>query len=89
MIFAEMGVSTTTSRTVTFSRLFILPGMDTPHAPGTFEVRDSREALDVMHEAYRVTSRIVLVDGGKTEVLEITGDELEFALALDEAPIRS
>jgi len=76
---------TTSQRRVTFARPFILPGMDMPHGPGTFELRETREPLDVMHEAYRITRTILLVDGGKTEALEVTADALEFALALDAA----
>lgn len=75
-------------KSVTFTRPFMLPGLDTPHQPGTFEVRETREPLDVMHDAYRTISRIVLIDGGRTEVLEVTAGELEYALALDEAPMR-
>jgi deoxyinosine 3'endonuclease (endonuclease V) len=77
----------TTSRSVTFARSFMLPGMDTPHRPGTFELRETREALDVMHEAYRITRTIVLIDGGRTEALEVTADALEFALALDASSV--
>jgi hypothetical protein len=62
--------------------------MDGPHLPGTFELREIREPLDVMHDAYRTILRIVLVENGLTEVLEVTRDELDFALALDEAFVR-
>jgi hypothetical protein len=65
----------------------MLPGMDTPHQPGTFELRETREPLDVMYEAHRITSRIVLIEGGRTEVFEVTADELEYALTLDEASV--
>jgi hypothetical protein len=61
--------------------------MDAEHRPGTFEVRETREPLDVMHEAYRITRRIVLVDGATTELLEVSADELASALALDEAAV--
>jgi hypothetical protein len=77
-----------TLKSVTFTRPFMLPGLDAPHQPGTFELRETREPFDVMHDAYRTISRIVLVDGGKTEVIEVAMGELEYALALDEAPMR-
>jgi hypothetical protein len=73
--------------TVTFNRPFLLPGMDAPHAPGTFELRRTREALDVMWEAYRVTLRIVLVDGGSMQAIDVTAADLDAALALDTAAI--
>lgn len=87
MSSSETTVPAAGSRWVTFARPFMLPGMDTAHQPGTFELRETREPLDVMHEAYRISSRIVLIDGGRTEVLEVTADELDYALALDEAPV--
>ena len=79
----DASISGTTSRSVTFARPFILPGMDIPHRPGTFEVRETREPLDRMFEAYRITRAILLIDGGKTEVLEMTADALEVALTPD------
>jgi hypothetical protein len=69
--------------TVTFTRPFILPGMDTPHAPGTFEVLRSKEALDVVWEAYRVSTRLMLTDGPRTEMLDVNAADLEAALADD------
>ena len=82
---AEMFVAMPASppRHVTFRLPFMLPGMDQPHAGGTFEVRESREPLDVPWAAYRVTNRIIIVDGGRTEALEVTAAELEQALAAD------
>jgi hypothetical protein len=85
----EASLQPLASRSVTFSRPFLLPGMDVPHQPGTFEIREIREELDAMHGAYRITHRVIVVDGGKTEVFEVTSEELEFALALDEVSIRN
>jgi hypothetical protein len=70
-------------RTVTFRRPFRLPGMDVAHAPGTFELRRTREALDVMWEAYLVSLRIMLVERGSIQALEVTAADLDAALALD------
>jgi hypothetical protein len=82
-----MDTDQTTYRSITFARPFILPGMDKPHRPGTFELRETRESFYVMHGAYKITSRLVLVSGNTTEVFEVTADELEFALALDETSV--
>ena len=71
--------------TVTFRQPFLLPGMDTPHAPGTFEVLRSKEALDVVWEAYRVSTRIILTNGPRTEMLDVDAAALEAALAQDAA----
>ena len=76
----------TASRTVTFTRPFTLPGMNGPHAAGTFELRTTRHDLDVMHEAYHVTTRIMLVEGLSVEALDVTSTDLQAALALDAAP---
>ena len=69
--------------TVTFARPFQLPGMDEPHGPGTFEVRTSREALDVTWEAFRISTRIILTHGNSSEALDVTAADLATALALD------
>jgi hypothetical protein len=82
-IVPDTGAEPSPGRTVTFHRPFRLPGMDLPHAPGTFELRQTREALDVMWEAYQVSLRIVLVDGNSSEALDVTSADLDAALALD------
>jgi hypothetical protein len=79
----DASAESTASRAVTFNRPFLLPGMDVPHAPGTFELRRTREALDVMWEAYRVTMRIMLVERGGVQALDVTSADLDAALALD------
>jgi hypothetical protein len=71
------------TRQVTFKRSFLLPGMDTPHAPGTFEVVETREPLDVMWEAYRVTRQILLSGNGSLEAHDVTLADLDAALARD------
>src|SRR5690606_34205851 len=53
-----------TLEAVTFKSPFLLPGLDRPHAPGTFEVRIQREALDVSWDAFREHYTILLRDGG-------------------------
>lgn len=65
----------------------MLFGIDNPHQPGALELRETREPLDVMHEAYRITIRTVLIDGWQTEVFDVASHELQYALALDEAPV--
>jgi hypothetical protein len=72
---------------VTFARAFQLPGMDGPHAPGTFELRTTRHDLDVVWSAYRTTTRIILPNGSAIEALEVTTTDLEAALAIDVASI--
>lgn len=71
--------------TVTFTRPFLLPGMDAPHAAGTFELRTTRHSLDVMWEAYRKTTCIMLPNGSAMEAIDVTAADLEAALALDGA----
>ena len=71
---------------VTFRRPFLLPGMDLPHAPGTFEVRKTREPLNVMGEAYLITTRIMLSAAGSLEALQVTSADLDAAIARDLAP---
>ena len=83
---AHVAGSPEMSPSVTFRRSFVLPGMDVPHAPGTFEVRRTREPLNVMGEAYLITTRIMLSAPGSIEAHEVTSADLEAALALDLAP---
>ena len=70
---------------VTFSRPFRLPGMDTPHAPGTFALAIDRRELDVWWPAYRVTMTLMLPAGASLEAWSLTPTELETALAADRA----
>lgn len=72
-------------RTVTFAHPFLLPGMTAPHRPGTFEVMETREALDVVWEAYRISTTILLVDGPVTEAWAVAPMALVEALALDQS----
>ena len=69
--------------TVTFRRPFMLPGLDKPHRPGTFVVRETRDRLDVSWPAYSITLSLMLVDGAFTEVLDVSRRDLDEALALD------
>lgn len=68
---------------VTFIHPFTLPGLERIHAPGTFEVRVRREALDVSWSAYLVTKTIMLTEHGMLEALEVKADDLQAALAQD------
>lgn len=70
---------------VTFAAPFVLPGLDTPHAPGRFEVRVRREALDVSWAAFVETRTIVLTGNGSIEALDVKADDLEDALRRDRA----
>ena len=70
-------------RTVTFVGPFTLPGMDKPHKPGTFELRETRRSLDVSWDAYQISLSIMLVDGGTTEALDVSMSDLDHALARD------
>jgi hypothetical protein len=69
--------------TVTFNSAFMLPGLDRPHAAGTFELRERRDALDVSFDAAIVTRTIILTGGGLTEALDVKADDLAAALKLD------
>lgn len=68
---------------VTFRYAFLLPGLDSPHASGTFEILQRREALDVSFDASIVTLTILLTGGGRTEALDVNADDLVAALELD------
>lgn len=70
-------------RTVTFRHPFLLPGLDVPHPPGTFMLRQTRTALDVSWPAFVISLSLILVDGGITRALDISRQELEDALVLD------
>jgi hypothetical protein len=80
-----------TSRPVTFAKPFRLPGMTAPHAPGTFEARETREALEpplgldlsFPWTAFRTTTMLMIPAGGGLEAWPVTGDELQALLAQD------
>ena len=74
---------------VTFRHPFILPGLDRPHDPGTFEVRVRRELLDVSWTAYLLTRTIMLTDWGAVEALDVRTEDLTEALRLDQAATAS
>lgn len=71
--------------TVTFSRPFVLPGMDKPHQAGTFDVLTERHELDVWWPAYRLTMTIMLPYGATMEAWPVTRADLDGALAADSA----
>lgn len=72
-----------TVEAVTFKSPFLLPGLDRPHAPGTFEVLIQREALDVSWHAFREHHTILLTDGGSVEAMAVSKDDLAAALRRD------
>lgn len=83
---AAMAVAAPAPRqSVTFSSPFRLPGMDVPHRPGTFELRETRKALDVSWDAYQISLSIMLVDGGTTEAFDVSATDLQLALDRDRA----
>ncbi len=74
----------TSTERVTFRHPFLLPGLDRPHRPGSFDVLVEREALDVSWPAYRLTLTIMLTnDDGSREAIEVTRDDLDAALLRD------
>lgn len=76
-------MSSTTVKSVTFDHPFRIPGMDRDHPAGTFELRISREPLDVSWEAYHETVTLMLASGGLVEAWNVNAAELEAALARD------
>lgn len=70
---------------VTFRHHFILPGLDRPHRPGSFEVRTDRERLDVSWAAFRLTLTILLTDGAALQAFEVKREDLDEALRRDNA----
>ena len=74
------------TKTVTFKHAFRLPGMNHDHQPGTFEVQTSREPIDVMWEAYHVTTTLMLTSSGITEAVNVSAADLETALIEDRLP---
>lgn len=73
----------TSSRKVTFSFPFQLPGMTEPHGPGTFEVVNDEEQLDVMWDARRSSLRIILTYPGREEALPVAAADLEASILQD------
>ncbi len=80
-----MSFASETTEQVTFRRPFILPGLDEPHDPGTFEVHVRRELLDVSWTAHLLTRTIMLPRRGGLEALEVRSGDLEEALRVDQA----
>lgn len=78
-----MNMSSTTVRLVTFHHPFRVPGMDNDHPSGTFELRVSREPLDVSWEAYHETMTLMLTSGGLVEAIKVNTSDLEAALTKD------
>jgi hypothetical protein len=73
----------TSIRTIAFQKAFLLPGMDTAHAPGKFDVQVIEEPLDVMWAGYHRTMTIMLTSGPYTEAIAVTEAALAEALARD------
>jgi hypothetical protein len=71
--------------TVTFRRPVQLPGMETRHNAGTFELVSDQHELDVSWPAYHVTMMIKLPVGAATEAYVVTRADLEAALSADAA----
>jgi hypothetical protein len=70
-------------KTVTFRSPFFLPGLDRPHPPGTFQVWERREPLDVSWDAFVVTKTIMLTGSGTIEALDVKASDLDEALRRD------
>jgi hypothetical protein len=68
---------------ITFRHPFMLPGLERPHPPGTFDLITDREALDVSWPAFRLTLTLMLPEGGGVEAVPVTRDELDAALKRD------
>ena len=71
------------ARTVTFDHPFRLPGMEMPHAAGTFELHEESEALDVSFPAYRTALTVKIPNAGGYEAWPISAAELDRILAED------
>jgi len=71
---------------VTFKHPFTLMGFETPHTPGSFEVRTDHERLDASVEAWRrAGTTIMLQTGGMRQAWPVEPTDLEQALKRDEA----
>ncbi|MBN9364897.1 MULTISPECIES: hypothetical protein [unclassified Devosia] len=71
---------------ITFRHPFMLPGLDRPHPPGTFDLVTEREALDVSWPAFRLSMTILLTEAGAVEAVPVTRSELDAALRRDGEP---
>jgi hypothetical protein len=69
---------------VVFKHPFKLQGMDTPHPPGTFELRVEEEDLDVMWHASRTSMSLILTYPGRSEAWGVKADDLDRAVANDQ-----
>jgi hypothetical protein len=81
--FPLRGAAGGNDETVTFRRPFTLPGLDRPHRPGTFALRETRTRLDVSWPAYVISLSLILVDGAFTQVVDVSRSDLDVALARD------
>lgn len=79
-------MSRTGTRTVTFQKPFLLPGMEAPHAAGSFELQTQEEPIDVMWEAYHRRLTIMLTSAGCVEAWPVSEIDLKNALAADQGP---
>lgn len=68
---------------VTFQHPFLLPGLDKPHRPGTYALRETRTPIDVSWPAHVVSLSLVLTSGAYTQVLDVTRRDLDEALRRD------
>ena len=68
---------------VTFRAPFMLPGLEQAHRPGTFALRETRQPLDVSWSAFVTSLTVMLVDGGTTQALDVTREDLDAALMRD------
>ncbi|KQW77617.1 hypothetical protein ASC89_20875 [Devosia sp. Root413D1] len=68
---------------ITFRHPFMLPGLDRPHQPGTFDIITERETLDVSWPAFRLSMTLLLTEAGGVEAVPVTRDELDAALRRD------
>ena len=69
--------------TVTFRRPFVLPGLERPHRPGTYAVRETRTQIDVSWPAFVLSLGLVLIDGAFTQILDVSRKDLDDALMRD------
>ncbi|KFL28441.1 hypothetical protein JP75_24595 [Devosia riboflavina] len=70
-------------RLVTYRFPFQLPGMDEPHAPGTFEVMVEEEQIDVVWAASRSSLTILLTYPGRIEAMPVSAGALEASILQD------
>lgn len=75
----------TSVRKTTFRHAFQLPGMDRPHAPGTFDLVIEKIALDLSWEAYKTACTLMITDGATTSAYPVSLGDVETALEADAA----